>query len=86
MGIFSLWAVEELRIPAYGLGLVVAGVGVMMVVMVVVWIRNWMLERRYQLISGSVKVARDDEVEMRFINSSTNVIEPEDLDRIYKRH
>jgi hypothetical protein len=76
--------VEEIRFPAYTLALVSVGGAVLLAVMALVSVRNRMLQRRYDLIAGSVKAANDNEIEMQFA-STDQMLAPEDFDRLYKR-
>ncbi len=56
----------------------------LLAVMALVSVRNRMLQRRYNLIAGSVKASNDNEIEMQFV-SSDQMLVPEDFDRLYKR-
>jgi hypothetical protein len=84
-------AVEEIRFPAYALALTFVGVAALLGVMAFVGVRNRMLQRRYDLVSGSVKAASNNEVEMQFIGGgssdadTSHLLGAEDLDRLYKR-
>lgn len=56
----------------------------LLAVMALVTVRNRMLQRRYDLIAGSVKASNDNETEMQFLGSD-QMLAPEDFDRLYKR-